>query len=373
MRPPVLLALATTSLACTVPNPAFNPDTRADDTTLQTTVGPTTSAPATTSDEPTSDPATSESTAPITSTGAVDPATSTTDNTTDITTDITTGGVLDCWAQGPDGWPIGGAELKFLDTEPADPFISPDGLRLYYVALSERRPFLSTRASRDLPFGDGDPLAVWNGNDPKYAAAYPAVVLGGAEMLMSNNNDVAYSVHTPDGTEKYSKPAAIAGPNTAFPEQHVTATADGELLIVARVDGPPLPPFFKENSPRFHQFTRTAPKPGDPFTGDDIVTPKAGPLPFAICPVLSPDGLHLFFASTEALILDESNADELVGIYFTSRPARDAAWGPVSKLAIANNGVTCPSSVTDDGCELAYHQFHLNAGDYRMFLAARSP
>ena len=88
--------------------------------------------------------------------------------------------------------------------------------------------------------------------------------------------------------------------------------------------------------------------------------------------MLSPDGLHLFFGGTDAAVLDESNANDVVSIYYTRRDAPDAAWVPAEKIAIANNGVTCPSSVTDDGCELAYHQFRLKGGTYQNFLASRA-
>lgn len=376
MRPPSSLALAACT-ACTVPNPAFDIDATAGTTAATTSPGPTTNSPTTHStDEPTATTLAPTSTTSTPTTGPVEPGTTT--DTTGTTTDTdggsstgdSDGDPRSCWPQQHAGWPLAGAELLVLDVEPTDPFISPDGLRLYYIALTERVPFLSTRKSRDIPFANGAPLVVWN-SDPKYAAAYPVVTLGEAEMLMANNDDIAFSLYTPQNPDKYSKPAAIAGPNTADPEQHVTVSADGTLLIVSRLDGPPMLPFFPTKSPRFHQFTRANPQPGAPFTGDDLVTPITAPLQFAICPVLSPDGLHLFFGGTDAAVLDENNANDVVSIYYTRRDAPDAPWIPAQRIAIANDGVTCPSSVTADGCELAYHQFHLKAGDYRMFLARR--
>ncbi len=377
MRPPTSLVFAACT-ACTVPNPAFDLDATPGTTTSPgTTTGTTTTAanPTDTSTDALTGEPTSTTLTPTT--GPVEPGTTTTAATSTSSdtgggssTGDTDGDPQSCWPQQHDGWPLAGVELMVLDVEPTDPFISPDGLRLYYVALTERVPFLSTRKNRDIPFANGAPLVVWN-SDPKYAAGYPVVTLGEAEMLMSNNDDIAFSLYTPQNPDKYSKPAPIAGPNTADREQQVAVTADGTLLIVSRLDGPPMLPFFPSKSPRFHQFTRANPQPGAPFTGDTLVTPITAPLQFAICPVLSPDGLHLFFGGTDAAVLDESNANDVVSIYYTRRDAPDAAWVPAEKIAIANNGVTCPSSVTADGCELAYHQFHLMAGDYRMFLARR--
>lgn len=362
----ITLLFPTVIAACIVPNPAFNLSDGHATTGLTTglTSEPTTGL--TTTATPTTGPLT---TTELGTTGPIDPGTGT------AAADATTGGAQDCWSQGADGWPLIGTPLTaFQDFYPADPFITPDGLRLYYVALMERRPFLTTRASRDMPFANGTPLVVWN-SDPAYVPTYPALVLGEQEMLMSNLDDIAFSVYQGGNFDKYTKPTLITGPNTDKREQHLTATADGEVLIVARQDGDPLPPFFPGGAPRFHQFTRSDPKPGDAFTGDTDVSPQVGTLHLTICPVLSPDGLRLFFSSTEVAVLDDNNVDASVGIYFTTRDARDAPWGPATRIAIVSdmNGSTCPSSVTADGCELAYHQFRVKGGDYHIFLASRSP
>ena len=373
MRIPLLLATAIVGVACT-PNPAFNLSDGPATTGLSTgpTGEPTTTTPTT---GPLTTATTELATTELATTGpgtATDAGTSTDASTT---ADASTGGAQGCWSQGPDGWPLSGAPLdEFMDLYPGDPFITPDGLRLYYIALKERRPFLSTRASRELPFGNGVQLAVWK-NNPAYVPAYPAFVLAETEMLMSNFDDIAFSVFQGGNFDKYTDPALIAGTNTGDQEQQVTATADGEVLIVARKDGPSIPPLFPKKSPRFHQFTRVDPKPGDAFSGDTDVSPQVGTLHLSICPVLSPDGLHLFFGSTEAAILDDNNVDMAVGIYYTTRDARDAPWGPATRIAIASgvDGATCPNSVTADGCELAYHTFRLKEGSYQNFLATRAP
>jgi hypothetical protein len=377
MRIPLLLTLLT---GCTTPNPAFDrPGGSTDQSVTTGEPPPATTGTPTTGDLDTSStgapPTTGVTSLPVDTTTTLTDATTTTTTNDASTTDETTAGPETCWPLGASGWPLAGAELDaFADDNPVDPFITPDGLRLYYVALTQRRPFLSTRPDRGQPFPNGVVLTVWK-NDPQYTPGYLALPLGEEEMLMSNQGDVYVSLHTPQDADKYSTPVPLAGTNTGSPEHQVTATADGQLLIVSRDDGPPIPPLLPQNSPRFHQFTRDQPTPGAGFTGDQDVTPLVEPLHLAICPALSPDGLHLFFASTEANKLDQDNAEEVVGIYYTSRPARDAAWAAPGRISVANGdgGVTCPSSVTADGCELAYHQFRLGQDDYRMYLAVRAP
>lgn len=291
-------------------------------------------------------------------------------------TDTDTGGESGCWAQGASGWPLAGAPLDmFADKAPADPFISPDGLQLYYVALDPRRPFRSTRADLMSPFPNGKQLALWN-NDTKWQPGYPNVVLAGQEMLLSNEGDV-YSSKYDIGKDQFGTPALLKGASMGGDEGVITATSDGATLIVTRRDGPVIMPLFPDNSFRFHQLTRNKIEPGGDFVDpNNDVTPIVAPLGVALCPAVSPDGLHLFFASTDQPVLDKGNVNDAVGIFYTSRPSREDKWDTATKIDIvhAGKGVTCPSSVTADGCQLAYLHFQFGAeGNYMMNLAVRSP
>ena len=299
-----------------------------------------------------------------------------TGSSTDTDTDTDTDGESGCWAQGASGWPLAGAPLDmFADKAFADPFISFDGLQLYYIALDPRRPFRSTRADLMSPFPNGKQLALWN-NDTKWQPGYPNVVLAGQEMLLSNEGDV-YSSKYDIGKDQFGTPALLKGASMGGDEGVITATSDGATLIVTRRDGPVIMPLFPDSSFRFHQLTRNKVEPGGDFVDpNNDVTPIVAPLGVALCPAVSPDGLHLFFASTDQPVLDKSNVNDAVGIFYTSRPSREDKWDTATKIDIvhAGKGVTCPSSVTADGCQLAYLHFQFGAEDnYMMNLAVRSP
>lgn len=296
--------------------------------------------------------------AEVTTTGGAASAGDTSqDPTTGSTLDPTGPGGADCWSQGIQGWPLAGVPLTSLSAEaPRDPFISADGLRLYYVALADKRPFRSSRTDRSMPFPDGAQISQWT-DLPDLRGAYLAVVLGEGEMLLTAAGDIYVSTHTPDNLDEYSLPVLLGGDvNTDIAEDRATATADGTLLIVTRNDGPPVAPY--PASWRFIQLTRDAPSPGAPFTGDVDVTPLVEPLGLSVCPAVSPDGLHLFFTATEDDAIDTQNPGQF-GIFYTRRADRDAAWAPAQKIpGLAGNGaIPCPRSVTSDGCELTYTTF----------------
>lgn len=376
MRTPI--ALVFVLAACTITNPAFDLLSTGSTGGTTTAVTPTGEVEGTSGIDGTSTGAVGSTGEPTTS-GEEGTTSTTGDGSSDTSSGDGESGVdtdapVSCWGMGAAGWPLGGVPLSFEDVGATDPAISPDGLQLHYVATDQRRPFVSTRPTRIDGFPNGTQLAVW-GNDAAIKIGYPHVVLGGQEMLMIDLGEVVYSEFQPLQPDKYSKPQKLAGPNTGHDEVQVTATADGALMIVSRVDGPPIPPLLGRASYRFHQFTRAMPTPGGAFVGDLDVTPLVEPLHLATCPALSPDGLRLFFASTDAPTLDADNVDEAVDIYYTERADALAPWAAPQKLAIANNGngISCPSSVTADGCELAYHQFHYQGGDYKMFIATRTP
>lgn len=372
--------------ACTIPNPAFDVDL-----VTGTSATGTSSSGAPSPTSPTADSATAEASAASTTT--VDPGSSTTNDATSAvgtaitvstgdttadtggdTGDTTTGEPASCWTQGAANWPPDGVPLNdFKDAKPRDPFISPDGLQLYYIAGEPARVFVSTRLTLGEPFLNGVQLVIW-GNDPAILPGYPRVVLGDNELLFSSKFDV-YSAKTADDQpfDKYALPVPLTPPSTAGEETVITVTADSTTLIVNRRDGPPiglLPKSF-----RFYQYARPQPVPGAPYAGGQDVTPMVPPLGLALCPTLSPDGLHLFFGSTTSDTLTEANANDVVGIFYTSRPDPLAPWAPPEPLAIthAGKGITCPSSVTADGCQLAFHRFFLNQDNYSMHLAVRAP
>lgn len=382
LLPVVLLA------ACTITNPLFDVASTGDQGTGDASSGDTgTSTTAPTTGETggsTHDPSvpttgdttgdtTGGTTEGLTSDGS---STAITVSTGDTTGDTTTGEPAGCWAQGADGWPLDGMPLNnFADAAPVDPFITPDGLGLYYVAGNPRRPFLSTRADLGDPFPNGIQQALW-GNDPAIVTAHPTAVLGGKELLFLSQFDVYTAKAGGNVPNVFGLPVPLSPPGTGGPEIKITATADSATVIVARRDGPLLPPFFPGPSDRFYQYERAKLEPGAAYAGGNDVTPVVGKLGLAICPTLSADGLHLFFGSTESDAPDANAIAAAVAIYYTSRPDPSGPWATAKQIAIAHPGpeVVCPSSVTADGCQLVFHRFGLgDPPSYSMYLAKRTP
>jgi hypothetical protein len=359
------LLLACPGLACFIDNGSAT--ALSDTSTAATTADATTSLTTST---------TSTSTGPIdpvTTTGpgddTADPTTTGVDPDTGTTVDPTAPPLLDCWDQGVAGWPLMGAEIStLLDLNPAYPTLSPDGLTLHYIAGSTRRPFRSIRADLADPFPDGAPIAGWD--IPGFMTGYPNVVLGGAELLVSSGQDIHYALLKPDGPGDYDTPELLgATVNTDFEETVLSVTADGQILIVQRNDGPPIGPLAV--SWRFYQHERPIVEPGAPFYGMGDTTPLVEPLGLALCPALSPDG------STEDTQLDLANTASLA-FYYTTRQTRSDPWGVPQRISglDTGNAIPCASSLTADGCQLSYFSF-IATGEMNtavtLYLARRAP
>jgi len=369
--------------ACTL-NPAFDPAL----TSEVASTGPAT--PTTGGDEAhelepstgttTTGTTTAETTtAALTTTSDATTSSTTADDSTSTADDSTTESADDrCWHLPPESWL---AELtvleNFEDLDPHDPVIAADGLSLVYIASSDYQPFRTTRATRSDPFLNGAPITLW-GPTPPFLAGYPRFSLAGEELLTSYDKDIYFSVFQPgDMNDQYTFPELLSGPvNTAKDEAITTITEDGTILIVQRDDTLPMEPFPFNH--RFYQFTRQDPHPGDKFMDGQDVTPHVDPHGFALCPTLSPDGLHLLFASTDSVDFNEMNIADVVQIFSTTRATLTAEWDPPVRLdAIApGGGVLCPTSITADGCALTYTKFEYGGFTtlpYTMYLLERTP
>jgi hypothetical protein len=301
--------------------------------------------------------------------------TTTTTTTTDDTLDLTTDAPADCWQYGVQAWPNSGDQIVgLLDAVPASPYITPDGLGLYYIAASARRPFLSLRPALDQPFPNGSQLALWS-ELTEFLPTNPVVILDGQEMLLSDGADIHYSAFAGGPNDVFTAPLPLDDVvNSAdFNESVPSATADGRTLIVQRDDGPAVPPFAV--TWRFYQFDRADPKPGAPFTLTGERTPVVGTLGLAVCPTLSPDGLHLLFTSTAEPTIETATISA-IDIYYAVRPDRAAPWDTPQRVPGLDTGddVPCPVSVTADGCHLAYTSANiLDVASLKLFLARRLP
>jgi len=323
-----------------------------------------------------SDPATATTAAASSSTGVVDPTTTTSESTTTVhdptTTTETTGMPPQdgCWDQDVSTW-LPGDRLEL--GEVVNPFLPADGLHLYYLNLPERRPHVSIRAELTDPFLPGTMLAKWLALPEDDVPLSPVVLVNDQLLLLSSMSDIYVSFATPQDPEKFTLPVLLTGTvNTAeHQEGSLTATADAEILIVTRNDGPPLDPLPYTFS--FHQFVHTD-DPVDPYVGGGDVTPQNPPLNLSVCPALSPDGLRLFYTSNVGDTLDPVDFSTFA-IFYTTRTALDAPWAPVTRIPglTGTDGIVCASSVTADGCQLVYYTSTLFGTEPSKFLARRAP
>lgn len=367
------LFLACLDLACFFDNGGPLSHTSAD-TDAPTTTSSTTTSSTTTAAPSTGPQVPDPTTGPGEDTG--DPTTTTLDPDTGTTVDPTAPPLVECWDQGPAGWPLMGPQIStLLDQSPAFPTLSPDGLTLHYIAGDARRPFRSVRAGLFDPFPSGSQIAVWD--IPGFVVSYPNVVLGGAELLISNDHDIYYALPSAEGPDEYDFPKILGETvNTAdYNETVLTVTADARTLVVQRNDGPPIEPL--PITWRFYQYERPVVGPGAPFYDTGDVTPYVEPLGLAVCPALSPDGLHLLFTSTDDKQLDVEDLTTL-SIYYTRRPDRGAPWEAPQKIEglHTGNSVPCASSLTADGCQLSYFSFLIgddSGAPTTLYLAQRAP
>ncbi len=310
------------------------------------------------------------------------------------TAELTTGGTsagssgsttstpaTDCWGPDAGEWSVEELLDAGLGPNPAGPQISPDGLVLYYMAGSPRRPHKAARGSLEELFTVGAPLIAW----PNLALAidYPNLRFGEGEVILAGRIDMTSDLYVAvkDGNG-WSDPVPLGGLgiNTTSEDTLPTVSADGSRMIFERNDGPV--EAFGQASWRFYEAIRGSDAPGAPFAAPEVVVlPTISDDPnyvhVSVCPTLSPDGERFFFGSTYPLELSDANKFDAVQIYFTQRSSVGEPWEVPTLAGVpGEKGMeTCPSAVTADGCTLVFHRFSIvpRQQDYRIFLATRAP
>ncbi len=285
-----------------------------------------------------------------------------------------TGEPGDCWGLG-DAWMV-----QPLEFEPNSysPSLSGDGLAIYYKTGAVMTPALyrAARPSVNDAFPNGG--ALFFTADGLNAVEYPEVRANETELFFTQT-DSNVNVYVVRGGPGAWGAATIAGGFMLFgndDESHPEVTEDGTYLLFQRNDGPPVGALAK--TWRFYQASRVDTMAPFPDVAPVEVTPTAMDMFHPVCPVLSPDGLHLLFSAGDAVAMMsqlELN-DGRVGVWEARRNSvTDNVWTDVSRSTVLRlPGVaTCATSVTADGCQIAFERFTVGGAppQYSMGLARR--
>lgn len=330
--------------------------------------GSTTASSASASASASATDTTGPATTSTTTASSTSTSTATTDSTATTGAGTTTGGAADCWDLDPTSWEAKMIEDARLGVDPSDLRLRADGLEVLYLAGEPKQPHVAARASLDEAFVSGAPLAGWSVANGLGAATLSAA---GDEVIFAYDvledelaSDVGAAIY--EGAQ-WSPLKLIETINSELIERSPTLTEDGARLIFSRDSGP-TNPYLGTPTMRFFEVTR----PGDAPPGEGFTAPEVVHLPgitddayahVILCPMLSPDGLRLFYASTAPTVVDADNASDSLAVQVTSRADVSAPWGPSTRLDAINEPgwQTCPMSITRDGCQMIVQRFKFPA------------
>jgi hypothetical protein len=372
-KSPLLVALGVATLgpACLKLNPDYDShgavtdigSTTADVTADAGSAGPTTGS--TTASPTTGGLTTTGGTTDDPTTGGVDPAST---GMSSETGDMTTGGPTHCWDQPLDGFTLSPLMPEAIGA--GSPSLSPNGLSLFFRAPVPNYVEVR-RLSRQSPADDFvGPAALFFGPPDTIELDYPEVVTAGAKIFFTQMGGEIYAARFENGMWK---PWAVAGTATVFEPQHVeshpNATEDGTQLLFQRDDGPEVVPL----GATFKFYQAALDVGSDSFISSPFeVTPTHPDLVIPVCPAMSPDGLHLLFAAKDAAADPQQFNDGSVGVWSAHRPAASAQWDPPTRSTVRAQGwITCPTSITADGCHATFIRFTYPGTLYEMHLGRR--
>jgi Tol biopolymer transport system component len=246
------------------------------------------------------------------------------------------------------------AELNGAASEESA-FLSPDEQRLYFSStragtMGGYDLFVASRDGRDGPFGDVTPIAGVNstGHDRT-----PTVTGDGLQLYAtigaSPNVDVATATRNGDGT--FPALAAVAAVNSNVNDEISAVLPDHRAV------------YLHSNREGNYQLYRSQRSGGVllaplPLSGTDLNTAahEAGA-------AISPDELHLYFAS------DRAGGAGGFDIYEASRTSTADGFGAPVNLAVLNTAEPeWPSWISPDGCQLYVTR---GTGSYDLYVATR--
>ncbi|MCX5638296.1 MAG: hypothetical protein NTX52_11485, partial [Planctomycetota bacterium] len=218
----------------------------------------------------------------------------------------------------------------------AHPYISPDGLILYFA--SDRNGayqlFRATRQSLDAPFGNLEHLSFFD--SPDSSVQYPFLSSDGSAFYFGKWKSgefmdiyVSY-LYTP----KWSEPVPVTEVNTEYPEGVQFLSFDWLTLYFAR--GP------TDISHYLRIYEARRDKPFGPFTSIREISELNESATNVLCPWVSPDNLRMYY-HTESSIGWQ--------LKFSERASTSAPWPlgkGISELNQISNRLVAPKLTADE-------------------------
>jgi len=273
---------------------------------------------------------------------------------------------MGCWGSGVP-WNVMSIDLDSLAGQlPGSLTLSPNGLRLYYLAGPPglRRPH---RAERDFVggvFHSGAPLSGWSTAGTDLAQLRVAelgdrlIVRAGSDLGVSSASkgtwDLLSTVTFEAGFEELTDPAIDAfGDEVVFARREELRDGGGEPTLIWAL----------------YQAAWPAESPA-PVSPERLVLPSFGLEHAQLCPVLSPDGEHLFVGGSFPQTWDTSVSGDLDIFESVSE---DGGWSTPNRVESVSSAQqhACPVSVTDNGCELIVRYFDIPFAGNTYMLAWR--
>jgi hypothetical protein len=268
---------------------------------------------------------------------------------------------VDCWDQWLAGTPAFGAVVELAElstaTEDGDPFVTPDGLTLYFTRGTGlgRDIYVTSRPDRGSPFAPASLVAALSGptDDTRVAMTADGLVAALSRRTSAGDFDL-YQAARASVADPFGPPttAAFAGLNNAGNQYDPWLTQDGLRLYFAPTVGLGLGQELRVAS----RASRLVPfQPGVALAG---ITPA-----IAVDPTLSPDERVLVYAGTTII----AGPNDL---YTARRAGTGETFTGVTALAALNTaGVEADPSLPADGCELVFVSDRGAGGDRDLFIA----
>jgi len=236
------------------------------------------------------------------------------------------------------------------------PRLSVDELTLvFYATLVPGAPpghtiYVASRALKSDPFSAASPMAV-NSNA---ADRSPMLSADGLSLYFASDRDPTSEIYLAtraSTNDPFGNAFPLTAVNTTANEGDPFLSFDGQELFLSRQSG--------ADNPEIYRAIRS----GAGFGGASLVAELSDPAAFDRNPVLSADGLNIYFASNRVALGDER-------IWMATRPTKSSAFGAPTPIGIDGS----PGWISPDNCRLYFSaELAGGAGFTDIYVAERAP